>query len=168
MFRAPLNPNMSDIWIFEILWWKKNILRSLVLIWPTLLHSLSSSGKMLYIIARYFLFLLILSGSALVIRLGGFASILMYAVLYSSHANPSLTNGYAIELLFFFKFESSIVVFQRNYWLSPYTNTGFLTGMPIILSFYLRPCRYTQQIFIATNSLPKKLVLTDVCFFDSQ
>ena len=123
---------------------------------------------MSYIIDQIFLFLLIPAGSALVIRSYGFASILIYTILHSSRVIPSLTKWYGIELIFFFKVESSIVVFQRTDWLSPYINTGLLTGIPIILSCYLRLRRYSQQIVIATNLLPNEIVSNDVWFLDSQ
>ena len=67
---------------------------------------------MLYIIAQTFLSLLIPSGSVLVIGLDGLASVLRYAVLHSSRATPSLTKLYAIEFLFFFKFEPGNVFFR--------------------------------------------------------
>ena len=121
-----------------------------------------------YIIYQTLRFLFISAGSALVITLKGFTSVLMYTVPHLSHATTSLKKLYAIELLLFFKVESGIVVLQRTNWLSTYTDTGLLIGIPIIFNLYPRSRRYSQQIFIATNYLPNELVLTDVCFFDSQ
>ena len=56
---------------------------------------------------------------------------------------------------------------QCGTWLdlfSPWTKQGPFMGMPIILSLYLKPGRYSQHCFIATNSEPRENVSTLVCF----
>ena len=57
-------------------------------------------------------------------------------------------------------------MFDKIDWLSPKTNDGMSTAMPIILSLYLKPRIYSQQSFIAMNSAPKEEVSIEVCFFE--
>ena len=45
---------------------------------------------------------------------------------------------------------------------------GYSHGIPIILSLYHSPCRYSQHCFIVMNSDPKEDDSTLVCFFDHQ
>jgi hypothetical protein len=66
---------------------------------------------------------------------------------------------------FFFKVDAGAVVLASTDWLSPKTNVGMLTVMPIIHSLYLKPRAYSIACFIATNSLPKVLVLQEVAQF---
>jgi hypothetical protein len=69
---------------------------------------------------------------------------------------------------FFFKVDAGAVILASTDWLSPKTNVGSLIVMPIIHSLYLKPRAYSVACFIATNSLPKVLVLQEVCFFKLQ
>ena len=70
--------------------------------------------------------------------------------------------------LFFFKIESGIEVFASTDWLSPCMYTGSSQGIPIILSLYLKPPRYSQSYFITTNSASKMLLLKLSSYFECQ
>ncbi len=73
-----------------------------------------------------------------------------------------------MALDFFFNVDPGVVVLASTDWLSPKTNAGSSTVMPIILSLYLKPRIYSVAYFIATNSLPNVLVSHEVCFFELQ
>ena len=97
-----------------------------------------------------------------------FSSVLMYAILHSSLALPSLTKWYAMELDFFFSTESGIVLLASTLLLSPRIKHGKSTGIPIVRSLYLKPLKYSQHCFIAMYSEPKVLVSMPVWRFENQ
>jgi hypothetical protein len=107
-------------------------------------------------------------GRGFVSKSATFSCVLIYAVCHSSLAHPSLTKWYAMAFDFFFSVEAGAVVFAKTDWLSPNTNAGLLTVIPIILNLKRRPQTYSVACFMATNSLPNVLVSQEPCFFELQ
>ena len=107
-------------------------------------------------------------GSGFVSKSATFSCVLIYAVLHSSRAQPSRTKWYAMALDFFFNVDAGAVVLASTDWLSPNTNAGSSTGIPIIQSLKQSPHTYSVVCFMATNSLPNVLVSHKVCFFEFQ
>ena len=103
-------------------------------------------------------------GSNLVKRSTSFLCVFTYAVLHSSLADPSRIKWYAMLWDFFLSIDSGTVVFASTDWLSPWMCDGPSQGIPIILSLYLKPLRYSQHCFIAMNSEPRDEDSTPVCF----
>ncbi len=97
-----------------------------------------------------------------------FSCILIYAVLHSSLAQPSLTKWYAMALDFFFKVDARAEVLAKKDWLSPNTKADSSTVIPNIHNLKRKPRTYSVACFIATNLLPKVLVSQDPCFFELQ
>ncbi len=97
-----------------------------------------------------------------------FSCVLIYAVLHSSLAQPSLTKWYAMALDFYFKVDAGAEVLAKTDWLSPNTKAGSSTVIPNIHNLKRKPRMYLVACFIATNSLLKVLVSQVPCFFELQ
>ena len=104
-------------------------------------------------------------GRGLVSKSATLPWVLMYAVLHSFFAQPSLTKWYAMALDFFFSMDAGAEVLAKTDWLSPNTEAGSSTVILIMPNLKRRPRTYSVACLIAMNSLPKVLVSQDPCFF---
>ena len=107
-------------------------------------------------------------GKGFVKRSAMLSCIFTYVVCHSYLAKPSQQWWKATLLRFFFNVETGLVVLASTYWLSPNTDTGLSTGMPIIWSLNQSLLTYSVTTVIAQNLLPNVLVSTPPWRFENQ